>query len=204
MLHSIEGDSCGKSQWTRSKRKTHWRPPQCFEEKMVRKTFWNNTIIRCFGDCNCVFNSYFRIELICIRQTVIMLTIIPAIILIGAALKYRVNKIHNNINIHIYAKISSISIYITCVTNQSTGRFPPVILAISWPLAMLAVSLSPAVEHRLFSPFLASLALRLSRVFEPTPPLAAALCLVFGTSICNKLQLPRPKTAAQQPAFYQL
>lgn len=96
---------------------------------MVRKTFWNNTIIRCFGDCNCVFNSYFRIELICIRQTVIMLTIIPAIILIGAALKYRVNKIHNNINIHIYAKISSISIYITCVTNQSTGRFPPVILA---------------------------------------------------------------------------
>jgi len=59
-----------------------------------------------------------------------MLTIIPAIILIGAALKYRVNKIHNNINIHIYAKISSISIYITCVTNQSTGRFPPVIFTL--------------------------------------------------------------------------
>ncbi|MFH1081267.1 MAG: hypothetical protein V1766_13585, partial [Pseudomonadota bacterium] len=48
---------------------------------------------------------------------------------------------------------------------------------------------------------LASLALRLSRAFEPTPPLAAALRLVFGTSTCNKLQLPRPKTAAQQPAI---
>jgi hypothetical protein len=53
------------------------------------------------------------------------------------------------------------------------------------------------VGHRLFSPFLAPLTLRLSRAFEPTPPLAAALRLVFGTDHCIKMQCPLPKTADQ-------
>ena len=68
---------------------------------------------------------------------------------------------------------------------------------ISGPLAGARLAfghpLIVAVEHLLYLAFPAPLALRLSRLFEQTPPQgAAALRLVFGTDNCiNAISAPK-------------